>query len=181
VQENLFLGVIVTVLSGLVMGTSAWPLKLMRRFKYEHFGLVSMAFSLLVLPWAITLAMCPDALSAYRSVPLGLLLKSNLFSLAWGAAQVLALLCFVRIGVNQVMVILGGQLLGFSSGEWRGVTGSPRRQICLAIVILVLSMVVLALGNGLATSPPIQSEHSPTAGSTWSAKCAKSTLPRSQV
>jgi tellurite resistance protein TehA-like permease len=69
-QDNLLLGVIITVLSGLVMGTSAWPLKLMRHFKYEHFALVSMAFSLLILPWAITLAMCPDAVDAYRSVPI---------------------------------------------------------------------------------------------------------------
>ena len=37
------------------MGTSAWPLKLMRHFQYEHFGFVSMLFALLVLPWAMTL------------------------------------------------------------------------------------------------------------------------------
>jgi hypothetical protein len=58
----------------------------------------------------------------------------------------------VGIGVNQVMVILGGQLLGFRTGEWRGVAGSPRRQIYLGIALLVISMTILALGNSLATA-----------------------------
>ena len=39
-------------------------------------------------------------------MPPGVLLKANLFSLAWGIAQVLALLCFVRIGVSLTYGIL---------------------------------------------------------------------------
>ncbi|MCL5098201.1 MAG: hypothetical protein M1608_11880 [Candidatus Omnitrophica bacterium] len=94
------------MISGLVMGTSPWPLKLMRQFKYEQFAFVSMLFALIVLPWAITLFACPNTFAAYKSVPAGILIKSNLFSLAWGIAQVLALLCFVKIGVSLTYGIL---------------------------------------------------------------------------
>lgn len=105
-NADLLAGVAVASLSGLVMGVSAWPLALMKRFRYEQFALVSMAFALFVLPWVITLATCPNALEAYRSVPIGLLIKANLFSMAWGVAQVLALLCFARIGVSLTYGIL---------------------------------------------------------------------------
>ena len=105
-QDTILLGVIVTTVSGLIMGTSPWPLKLMRQFKYEHFAFVSMLFALVICPWAITLSLCPNAIAAFSTVDPGLLLKANLFSLAWGIAQVLALLCFVRIGVSLTYGIL---------------------------------------------------------------------------
>jgi hypothetical protein len=105
-DTSLIDGVLVVTASGLVMGTSAWPLKLMRRFQYEQFGFVSMLFSLLILPWAVTLWTCPHVWAAYASVPAWTLIKANLFSLSWGIAQVLALLCFVRIGVSLTYGIL---------------------------------------------------------------------------
>jgi hypothetical protein len=105
-QDTILAGLIVTTLSGLVMGTSPWPLKLMRQFQYEHFAFVSMLFALVICPWAITLSLCPNALAAVRTLEAGLLLKANAFSLAWGIAQVLALLCFVRIGVSLTYGIL---------------------------------------------------------------------------
>ena len=105
-NDTVLVGGLITVLAGLLMGTSPWPLKLMRRFSYEQFAFVSMLFALLVLPWGITLMTCPDVLSACRDVPAGLLIRANLFSLAWCIAQVLALLCFVRIGVSLTYGIL---------------------------------------------------------------------------
>jgi len=105
-QETLLTGIMVTALSGLVMGSSPWPLKLMRQFKYEQFAFVSMLFALVALPWGITLSLCPAPLAALKTVAPGVLLKANLFSLAWGVAQVLALLCFVRIGVSLTYGIL---------------------------------------------------------------------------
>ena len=61
-------GIVVIVLAGLIMGTSPWPLKLMRHFQYEHFGFISMLLALLILPWAITLAFCPEPFAALREV-----------------------------------------------------------------------------------------------------------------
>ena len=47
--DTILSGLLITTLSGLVMGTSPWPLKLKRRFQYEHFAFVSMLFALVVL------------------------------------------------------------------------------------------------------------------------------------
>ena len=66
-SATLLPGIAITVLAGLIMGTSPWPLKLMRRFQYEHFAFVSMLVALVILPWAITLAFCPKRGCAARS------------------------------------------------------------------------------------------------------------------
>lgn len=104
--DTVLAGVLVTVLAGLVMGMSPLPLKLMHQFQYEHFAFVSMLVALLVIPWAITLTLCPSPLAAFADVDATVLIKANVFSLAWGIAQVLALLCFVRIGVSLTYGIL---------------------------------------------------------------------------
>lgn len=99
-------GILITVGSGLVMGTSPWPLKLMKQYRYEQFAFVSMLTALVVIPWAITLTFCPDFWAALGQVSPKTLITANLFSLSWGIAQVLAMLCFIRIGVSLTYGIL---------------------------------------------------------------------------
>lgn len=99
-------GVVIVILAGLIMGTSPWPLKLIRKFQYEHFAFVSMFVALVLLPWSITLSFCPHPFEALRQVDGLVLLKANLFAFAWGIAQVLAMLCFVRLGVSLTYGIL---------------------------------------------------------------------------
>jgi hypothetical protein len=105
-MSDLTLGILIVVAAGVIMGTSPWPLKLMRRFQYEHFAFVSMLLALVILPWAITLAYCPAPFAALAEVDRAALLKANLFAFSWGIAQVLAMLCFVRIGVSLTYGIL---------------------------------------------------------------------------
>jgi len=56
----------------------------------------------------------------------------------------------IGVGIRQAMQMIGGQGLGFVSGEWRGVHGRPRIQMYLAIAILIAASVILAYGNTLA-------------------------------
>ena len=58
----------------------------------------------------------------------------------------------VGFGIQQAMQMTGTQLLGFTSGEWRGVHGKPRLQMYLALAILFVAAVVMAYGNSLAKS-----------------------------
>lgn len=108
------LGACVVALAGVIMGGGAWPMKLMKKFQFEHWWFVGMLTGLIVMPWAITLIFCPHALTAYAHVPLDRLLLSNLFALGWGVANVLCGICFVRIGIALTGGILGG--LGLSLG-----------------------------------------------------------------
>jgi L-rhamnose-H+ transport protein len=105
-MESFWLGILVVTLSGLIMGTSPWPLKLMRHFQYEHFAFISMLLALVILPWTITLIYCPEPFKALSEVEGSVLLKANLYAFSWGIAQVLAMLCFIRIGVSLTYGIL---------------------------------------------------------------------------
>ena len=57
-------------------------------------------------------------------------------------------------GIQQPMQMTGGQLLGFISGEWRGVHGKPRRQMYLAIAVLIVAALIMASGNALPKAWP---------------------------
>jgi hypothetical protein len=109
-----YLGVALVALAGLIIGSGAWPMKLMKRFEFEHWWFVGMGLALIVIPWTSTLVLCDRALEAYRSVPVWMLVKSNLFALGWGIANVLVGICFTRIGVALTGAITTG--LGVSVG-----------------------------------------------------------------
>ena len=51
--------------------------------------------------------------------------------------------------IADTMQMLGGQTVGFASGEWRGITGTPRHQMYLAIAVLIAAALVMAYGNTL--------------------------------
>lgn len=101
-------GVLVVTLAGLTMGTGVWPMKLIRKFEFEHWWFLAMFTGLILVPWTITLVAFPHALVAYRDVPLRYLITSNAFAMCWGVANVLCGLCFVRIGVALTNAILTG-------------------------------------------------------------------------
>jgi L-rhamnose-H+ transport protein len=107
-------GALVVALAGLLTGSGAWPMKVVRKFQFEHCWFVGMLVGLIALPWAVTLALCPHPFAAYGALDLSLILKANLFSLAWGVANLLCGLCFVRIGFALTGGILTG--LGISVG-----------------------------------------------------------------
>ena len=103
---SILTGIIITTLAGLTMGLSPTPLKFIKQFKYEQFGFVSMLFALILIPWFITFFCCKDLYAVISEIDKNLLLKANLFSFGWGIAQILAMLCFVRIGVSMTYGIL---------------------------------------------------------------------------
>ena len=101
-------GIVVAGLGGVSAGALSWPIKLMKRFQFEQCWFTGMLFGLFLVPWAVTLLMCPHAVDAYRSVEGGIIIKSNLFSLAWGIGNVLLGLSLVRIGASLSFAILSG-------------------------------------------------------------------------
>ncbi|MGD0896595.1 MAG: L-rhamnose/proton symporter RhaT [Thermoguttaceae bacterium] len=161
------LGALVVAAAGLVMGSGAWPYKLMRKFQFEHWWFVGMLVGLVVMPWTIVLLGCPDAFQALSSVPVSAIVLGNLFSLGWGVANVLCGLCYVRIGVALTGAILAG--LGVSvgaivplvfkgSGLFRDAAdlGSPAGIAVLAGVGVMLVGVVVASIAGFGRDRALQ-------------------------
>jgi hypothetical protein len=102
------LGVLAVGISGLFAGGGVWPFKLIRKYQFEHWWFVAIFIALFVVPWTVTLLGCPDPIGGLRAVPLDALIKANLLSLAWGIANVLCGVCYVRIGVALTGAILAG-------------------------------------------------------------------------
>jgi hypothetical protein len=70
----------------------------------------------------------------------------------FGMRMVGALGAAVGIGIQQACQIMGGQGLGFISGEWRGVHGKPRSQMYVAILLLIAAATVMTYGNKVLKS-----------------------------
>ena len=102
------LGVLVVAVAGLIMGSSLWTMKLLRLFQFEQWWFIGALVGLFIIPWTITFALFPNAVQAFRDVPLSVLLISNAFSISWGIANILCGLCYFRIGVALTMAILTG-------------------------------------------------------------------------
>ena len=107
-------GILLVVSAGILIGSMSWPMKVCPNLSFGHMWLSGMVAGLLVAPWAISLLGVPDLLGAYAQVPLGTLLKANLFSLAWGIANILFGISVTRIGASLSMAILTG--IGASIG-----------------------------------------------------------------
>ena len=152
-------GVCVVAGGGLVMGSGVWPFKLMRKYQFEHWWLVGMVVGLVVIPWAIMLVCCPNAIEALREVPAKTLITANLFAFGWGIANVLCGVCFVRIGVALTGALLAGlgvsvgvivPMIAKGSGRFEDAPGlsSPAGLTVLAAVAVMLVGVVIVATAG---------------------------------
>lgn len=165
----------VVVVAGLAMGSVAWPIKLMRKFQFEQWFLIMMLVGLVAIPWLLTLALCPSAMAAYRTVPPMTLVKSNLFAFCWGIANILMGICFVRIGAGLTFAILTavGASLGVTMPmifKGSGMFGnsadvfSKAGLTVLAGVAVMLTGVVLVAMAGFGRDKALKKLEQPSGG-----------------
>jgi L-rhamnose-H+ transport protein len=152
-------GIAVAGLGGASAGALGWPMKLMKKYQFEHCWFPGMVFGLLVLPWAVTLGLCPRAFEAYGSVDPAILIKSNLFSLAWGVGNVLLGVSLVRIGASLSFAILSGvgiplgvlvPMIFKGSGKFQqaaDVNSSAGLLILGATALMLVGVVLVALAG----------------------------------
>jgi len=152
-------GLLVAGLGGTSAGALSWPMKLMKKFKFEQTWFPGMLFGLFVLPWFVTLLFCPDAIEGFRSLDPGIIIKSNLFSLAWGIGNVLLGISLVRIGASLSFAILSGvgiplgvivPMIFKGSGRFQQAAdlNSPAgRVILIATALMLVGVVLVALAG----------------------------------
>ncbi len=107
-MDTSLMGTGLAVIAGIAVGLFAAPIKCMTKYRFEHWAFINALLALIVLPWGLALALCPHLVDALAQLPVSAYLKANLWSLAWGVANVLCGLCFVRIGVSLTMGVLTG-------------------------------------------------------------------------
>ena len=80
---------------------------------------------------------------------IGLTMAVGIVLMGSGMVAVGVLGASVGFGIQQASQMLGGQCLGFISGEWRGVRGRPLMLMFAAIAILIVAALIMAYGNTL--------------------------------
>jgi hypothetical protein len=169
------LGFLAVAASGLFIGAGVWPYKLVRRYRFEHWSLLSAVVGGIVIPWTVIFLGCPNSLQSLANVPVADLVRSNLFSLAWGASCVLSTICYVRIGIGLTIALLVG--LGIPVGSlttlvFKGsglfhnapALGSPAGLTILASVVLMLIGAALVALAGFGRDRQLPTHHESAGG-----------------
>jgi L-rhamnose-H+ transport protein len=113
-KMGILAGLLLVTFSGLGTGTAAWPFKRIKDIHFGEFLFVSMLTGLIIYPWAVVLFNVPDPAMVIKSVGFKTLLASNLLSVSWGIANILYMVCVIRIGASLAGAILSA--LGMSVG-----------------------------------------------------------------
>jgi len=111
---TLIVGLIFVTLAGLGTGLSAWPFKVIKDIHFEQFVFLNILLGIVIYPWLIVLFNVPDIGLLIKTVGCKTLLISNLLTMAWGVANLLCMICIVRIGAALTGAILAS--LGMSVG-----------------------------------------------------------------
>ena len=145
------------VLAGLGTGTVAWPMKKINELHFEQFLFVFMTTALMICPWSITLIKIPDIGAMVKTVGTKPLLISNLLSIFWGIANVLYLVCVVRIGAALTGAILSAA--GMSVGviipmvfKGSGLFENSPGLLSSAGILIMVGLIVTIIGITLIST-----------------------------
>ena len=107
-MNNNFIGIVLAIAGGLLVGNCMVPLKKVRIWPWECTWLVFSLVSLLLVPCLIAFLTVPAWPQLYSSLTLTELLPSLLFGFGWGIAQVLFGISVVRLGMSLAFTIIVG-------------------------------------------------------------------------
>ncbi len=156
---ELLIGFLLVILAGLGTGTAAWPLKKIKGFRFEQYLFVFAFTGLIFFPWLVVLFNVPDIPSVIAGAGLKPLLISNLLSMSWGIANVLYLVCVIRIGAALTGAVLSA--LGMSVGivmpmvlkgsglfsHAPDLMSKPGLFISIGILIIVAGIILVSLAG----------------------------------
>jgi L-rhamnose-H+ transport protein len=149
--SSLSIGIVLTLLAGLMSGNCMLPLKFNRRWKYENTWLVFSVVSLVLLPWALALGLVDHIFETYRNLSWFQIALPFLFGIGWGIAQVLFGISVLRLGLGLAYAIIVG--LGALLGTLVPLFVQHRSQVGETAWIEILAGVaVMIAGIALSTS-----------------------------
>ncbi|MDO4586770.1 MAG: L-rhamnose/proton symporter RhaT [Planctomycetia bacterium] len=143
-------GLLLAILAGFLQGTSVWPFKITKDICLEKFLLFNVGTAFVLIPWTIAFLWL-DVPKIFQSLDLDMFLRSLLFSAGWGIANVLYLICVIKIGAALTGAILFA--LGMSVSmimpmilKGSGIFEKSPDLMTIAGILVVVSIVVIVLG-----------------------------------
>jgi hypothetical protein len=145
------IGFVLVILAGLGTGTAGWPFKRIKDLHFEQFLFVFALTGFLLFPWLVVVCFVPDPVSVIAAVGLKQLLLSNLLSMCWGVANVLSLICIVKIGAAISGAVLSA--LGMSVGmvmpmilKGSGVFGHAPDLFSKPGILILVGILIIIVG-----------------------------------
>ena len=161
---ELWIGVLLTLLAGILSGNCMLPMKFTKRWPWEGTWLVFSIVSLIIMPWGLALTQLTNLYMIYAALPASVFIGPLLFGAGWGIAQVLFGLSITRLGLalGYAIIVGLGALLGTLVPllvKHREVVGTSRGALILCgVAVMVLGIIVSARAGlqrerGSAISP----------------------------
>jgi L-rhamnose-H+ transport protein len=94
------------ILSGILNGSSAVPLKYAKRSEWENLWLVQSILGMIVLPWLLVAFTTPHATEVYRTAGAGPLAAAIGFGVGWGIGTLLYIIGVVMVGMSVSFAII---------------------------------------------------------------------------
>jgi L-rhamnose-H+ transport protein len=104
----LITGFALTLLAGITMGFSIWPMKWARIWKWENFWFVYSIVALIIAPLILAFSLLPHLSLVYSSLTIRELMLPFLLGFFWGFAQLGAGICVHRLGFAVSGAVLNG-------------------------------------------------------------------------
>lgn len=105
---SLITGFALTLVAGITMGFSMWPIKWARHWKWENFWFVYVIVSLMLAPIVLAMMLLPHLALVYSSLTEREVVVPLAFGLLWGFAQLGAGVCVHRLGFAVSGAVLNG-------------------------------------------------------------------------
>jgi L-rhamnose-H+ transport protein len=103
---SVFAALALLMVSGLVNGSSAAPLKYAKRSEWENLWLIQSIVAMIVLPWLLVWATVPEPMRVYRASGFWPVAAAAGFGFGWGVGTLLYIVGVVMVGMSVSFAII---------------------------------------------------------------------------
>ncbi|MFB3903587.1 MAG: L-rhamnose/proton symporter RhaT [Acidobacteriota bacterium] len=138
-------GVAAAVVSGILNGSFASPMKRITDWEWENTWLIYALTALVVLPWLIVWMTVPGFGSIWYEVPRGALLRTLLFGAGWGIGSLTFGLGLHMLGLSLGFTIMMG-ITAVAGSLVPMLVQDPQDLLKLGGIVILVAMVVCVIG-----------------------------------
>lgn len=109
------IGLVLAIISGMLNGSFAAPLKKIKGWEWENSWLAYAFGGMIALPVAITLIYIPGIISIYAQIPVSTLVAVILFGIGWGTGSVMFGIAIRLVGFSVSYTIVFGGISAFGT------------------------------------------------------------------